>query len=53
MTPSVSPRTQTEAMRWLQRANPKTTRAWRLKLALNRGFANVRSRNQATWPASI
>ncbi len=39
--------TQTQAMHWLQRANLKTARAWRLKMALREVFANARSHNQA------
>ncbi len=38
---------QTEAMHWLQRANLKTARAWRLKMALREVFANARAHNQA------
>ena len=39
--------TQVQAMHWLQRANLKTARAWRLKMALREVFANARSHNQA------
>ncbi len=39
--------TQVQAMRWLQRANLKTARAWRLKMALREVFANARVQNQA------
>ena len=39
--------TQTHAMHWLQRANLKTARAWRLKMALREVFANARTHNQA------
>ena len=39
--------TQVQAMRWLQRANLKTARAWRLKMALREVFANARIQNQA------
>jgi transposase len=39
--------TQTQAMHWLQRANLKTARAWRLKMALREVFANARTHNQA------
>lgn len=39
--------TQIQAMHWLQRANLKTARAWRLKMALREVFANARSHNQA------
>lgn len=45
--PSGWSNTQTEAMHWLQRANLKTARAWRLKMALREVFANARSHNQA------
>jgi transposase len=39
--------TQIQAMRWLQRANLKTARAWRLKMALREIFASARAHNQA------
>lgn len=45
--PSGWSRTQTQAMHWLQRANLKTARAWRLKMALREVFANARTHNQA------
>lgn len=45
--PSGWSNTQTEAMHWLQRANLKTARAWRLKMALREVFANARGHNQA------
>ena len=45
--PSGWSNTQTQAMHWLQRANLKTARAWRLKMALRVVFANARSHNQA------
>jgi len=45
--PSGWSKTQTEAMHWLQRANLKTARAWRLRMALREVFANARSHNQA------
>lgn len=45
--PSGWSRTQIEAMHWLQRANLKTARAWRLKMALREVFANARNHNQA------
>jgi transposase len=45
--PSGWSKTQTEAMHWLQRANLKTARAWRLKMALREVFAKARSHNQA------
>ncbi len=45
--PSGWSQTQTEAMHWLQRANLKTARAWRLKMALREVFANARMHNQA------
>ena len=37
--------TQLTAMYWLQRANLKTARAWRLKMALREVFARARSHN--------
>ena len=39
--------TQIQAMHWLQRANLKTARAWRLKMALREVFTNARGHNQA------
>lgn len=45
--PSGWTHTQIQAMHWLQRANLKTARAWRLKMALREVFANARSHNQA------
>jgi len=36
---------QTHAMHWLQRANLKTARAWRLKMGLREVFAHARSHN--------
>lgn len=45
--PSSWTATQTEAMHWLQRANLKTARAWRLKMALRQVFVNARSHNTA------
>ena len=39
--------TQTHAMHWLQRANLKSARAWRLKMALREVFAKARSHNDA------
>lgn len=45
--PSGWSKTQLEAMHWLQRANLKTARAWRLKMALREVFANARSHNLA------
>ena len=39
--------TQTTAMHWLQRANLKSARAWRLKMALRVVFAKARSHNDA------
>jgi transposase len=38
---------QLEAMHWLQRANLKTARAWRLKMALREVFSHARLHNQA------
>jgi len=40
--------TQTQAMHWLQRANLKSARAWRLKIALREIFAHARGHNDAT-----
>jgi transposase len=45
--PSSWTQTQTQAMHWLQRANLKTARAWRMKMALREVFTNARSHNQA------
>ena len=45
--PSGWSNTQTDAMHWLQRANLKSARAWRLKMALREVFANARTHNQA------
>ena len=39
--------TQAHAMHWLQRANLKSARAWRLKMGLREVFAKVRSHNDA------
>jgi transposase len=39
--------TQVQAMHWLQRANLKTARAWRLKMGLREVFAHAREHNQA------
>lgn len=39
--------TQTTAMHWLQRANLKSARAWRLKMALREVYAKARGHNQA------
>jgi transposase len=38
---------QLEAMHWLQRANLKTARAWRLKMGLREVFAQARRHNDA------
>ena len=43
--PSSWSKTQLNAMHWLQRANLKSARAWRLKMALREVFANARSHN--------
>ena len=45
--PSGWSKTQSQAMHWLQRANLKTARAWRLKMALRQVFADARGHNQA------
>ena len=39
--------TQAEAMHWLQRANLKSARAWRLKMALREVYARARTHNDA------
>ena len=39
--------TQAEAMHWLQRANLKSARAWRLKMALREVYARARAHNDA------
>ena len=44
--------TQTQAMHWLQRANLKSARAWRLKMELREVFANARTHNQAELAAT-
>jgi transposase len=44
--------TQVTAMHWLQRANLKSARAWRLKMALREVFAKARSHNQAALAAA-
>ena len=44
--------TQINAMHWLQRANLKSARAWRLKMALREVFAKARTHNQATLAAA-
>ena len=43
--------TQTQAMHWLQRANLKSARAWRLKMALREVFAKARTHNDAALAA--
>ncbi len=45
--PSRWSETQIHAMHWLQRANLKSARAWRLKMGLREVFAKARSHNQA------
>ncbi len=45
--PSSWSKTQLQAMHWLLRANLKTARASRLKMALRQVFANARSHNRA------
>jgi transposase len=42
---------QATAMHWLQRANLKTARAWRLKMGLREVFAHARWHNSATESA--
>jgi hypothetical protein len=44
--------TQANAMHWLQRANLKTARAWRLKMGLRQVFTHARSHNHATRAAA-
>ena len=44
--------TQANAMHWLQRANLKTARAWRLKMGLREVYAHARSHNDATLAAA-
>jgi transposase len=44
--------TQTSAMHWLQRANLKSARAWRLKMALREVFAKARTHNQTALAAA-
>jgi len=44
--------TQTHAMHWLQRANLKSARAWRLKMALREVFAKARAHNRADLAAA-
>ena len=43
---------QITAMHWLQRANLKSARAWRLKMALREVFAKARMHNQAAVAAA-
>ena len=43
---------QTQAMHWLQRANLKSARAWRLKMGLREVFARARSHNDADQAAA-
>ena len=43
---------QLNAMYWLQRANLKTPRAWRLKMGLREVYAHARSHNNAAQAAS-
>jgi transposase len=43
---------QLNAMYWLQRANLKTPRAWRLKMGLREVYAHDRSHNNAAQAAS-
>ena len=46
-----SPR-QTTAMHWLQRANLKTARAWRLKMGLRQVYGHARQHNDAQIAAA-
>jgi transposase len=50
--PSSWSATQISAMHWLQRANLKSARAWRLKMALREVFAKARGHNQAALAAT-
>lgn len=43
--------TQVEAMHWLQRANLKSARAWRLKMGLREVFTHARNHNDAKQAA--
>jgi transposase len=43
---------QTTAMHWLQRANLKSARAWRLKMGLREVYAQARTHNDATLAAA-
>lgn len=43
---------QTKAMHWLQRANLKSTRAWRLKMGLRQVYAQARLHGDAVTAAS-
>jgi transposase len=49
--PSSWSRLQINAMHWLQRANLKSARAWRLKMALREVFAHARTHNDASLAA--
>lgn len=44
--------TQSTAMHWLQRANLKSARAWRLKMALRQVYGQARQHNDAQTAAS-
>ncbi|HSI58986.1 MAG TPA: ISL3 family transposase [Ideonella sp.] len=44
--------TQVNAMHWLQRANLKSARAWRLKMGLREVFAHARQHNDAAVAAA-
>ena len=50
--PSSWSATQASAMHWLQRANLKSARAWRLKMALREVYALARSHNDADLAAA-
>lgn len=50
--PSSWSATQASAMHWLQRANLKSARAWRLKMALRQVYALARSHNDADLAAA-
>lgn len=43
---------QTNAMHWLQRANLKSARAWRLKMGLREVYARARTHNDAATAAA-
>lgn len=50
--PNTWSQTQVEAMHWLQRANLKSARAWRLKMGLREVFTKARHHNDAEQAAT-